>query len=212
MMLNLNEYTLPDLSLLDDDAGQTFMVWQPDKNYVVLGASNRPEEALHTEQVMQDGITVMKRPSGGQTVMLTPGNLVIAAVYPHSLRPKNLFNEINASIIEAIEAAGIAGLSLRGISDIALGYKKILGSAMYRTRNKLLYHAVLNVGEPAATFEKYLRHPGKEPDYREGRKHSDFVTSLREQGYTGSMESLIENIIRYLKPAQNPAASYPNSL
>ncbi|MEA4981081.1 MAG: hypothetical protein VB066_00050 [Paludibacter sp.] len=211
-MINLSEYCLPDLSLLDDDAIQTSIVWQPDKSYVVLGASNRPEDALYTERVMQDQLTVMKRPSGGQTVILTPGNLVIAAVFPHSLQPKNLFNEINASIIEAIEAAGIAGLSLRGISDIALGYKKILGSAMYRTRNKLLYHAVLNVGEPAATFEKYLRHPGKEPDYREGRKHSDFVTSLREQGYTGSMESLIEYIIRYLRPAQNQAASYPNSL
>lgn len=198
-MIKLSEYYLPDLSLLDDDAMQTSMVWQPDKSYVVLGASNRPEEVLHTEQVVRDGITVMKRPSGGQTVMLTQGNLVIAAVYPHSLQPKNLFNEINASIIEAIEAAGVVGLSLRGISDIAIGNKKILGSAMYRTRDKLLYHAVLNVGEPATTFEKYLRHPGKEPDYREGRKHSDFVTSLREQGYSGSMESLIENIIRYLR-------------
>ncbi|MEA4936633.1 MAG: hypothetical protein VB102_08330 [Paludibacter sp.] len=197
-MIKLSEYSLPDLSLLDDDAGQTSMVWQPDKNYVVLGASNRPEEALHTEQVMQDGIIVMKRPSGGQTVMLTPGNLVIAAVYPHSLQPKNLFNQINTSIIEAIKAAGLVGLSLRGISDIAIGDKKILGSAMYRTRDKLLYHAVLNVGEPAATFEKYLRHPGKEPNYREGRKHSDFVTSLREQGYTGSIESLSVQLIRSL--------------
>lgn len=198
-MISLSEYSLPDLSLLDDDAGQTTMVWQPDKSYVVLGASNRPEEALHTEQVMQDGIIVMKRPSGGQTVMLTPGNLVIAAVYPHSLQPKNLFNQINTSIIEAIEVTGLVGLSLRGISDIAIGDKKILGSAMYRTRDKLLYHAVLNVGEPAATFEKYLRHPGKEPDYREGRKHSDFVTSLREQGYTGSLESLSVQLIHSLR-------------
>lgn len=198
-MIKLSEYTLPDLSLLDDDAGQTSMVWQPDKSYVVLGASNRPEEALHTDQVLQDGITVMKRPSGGQTVVLTPGNLVIAAVYPHSLQPKNLFNQINTSIVEVIEAEGLMGLSLRGISDIAIGDKKILGSAMYRTRDKLLYHAVLNVGEPAATFEKYLRHPGKEPDYREGRKHSDFVTSLREQGYTGTIESLSVQLIRSLR-------------
>ena len=198
-MIKLSEYTLPDLSLLDDDAGQTSMVWQPDKSYVVLGASNRPEEALHTDQVLQDGITVMKRPSGGQTVVLTPGNLVIAAVYPHSLQPKNLFNQINTSIVEVIEAEGLMELSLRGISDIAIGDKKILGSAMYRTRDKLLYHAVLNVGEPAATFEKYLRHPGKEPDYREGRKHSDFVTSLREQGYTGTIDSLSVQLIRSLR-------------
>jgi len=189
-MIILSEYCLPDIALLDEDTTQTFLVWQPDKPYIVLGASNRPEDALYIEIILQDNITVMKRPSGGQTVMLTPGNLVIAAVFPHSRQPKNLFNSINSSIISAVEEAGIGGLSLRGISDIAIDGKKILGSAMYRNRDKLLYHAVLNISEPAATFEKYLRHPGKEPDYREGRKHADFVTSLREQGYVGTIEML----------------------
>lgn len=193
-MIKLSDYCLPDIALLDDDAAQTFMVWQPDKFYIVLGASNRPEEALYTENVMQDDITVMKRPSGGQTVMLTPGNLLIAAVFPHSLQPKNLFNTINSLIISAVKETGVGGLSLRGISDIAINGKKILGSAMYRNRDKLLYHAVLNVSEPATTFEKYLRHPGKEPDYREGRKHADFVTSMREQGYAGTVEMLVIKI------------------
>jgi lipoate-protein ligase A len=195
-MIILSEYCLPDISLLDVDATQTFMIWQPDKTYIVLGASNRPEEALYAEKVLQDGITVMKRPSGGQTVMLTPGNLVIAAVYPNSMQPGKLFNTINSLIISTIEEAGIGGLSLRGISDIAIGRKKILGSAMYRNREKLLYHAVLNVSEPASTFEKYLRHPGKEPDYREGRNHTEFVTSLSEQGYAGTVASLAVSMLR----------------
>jgi lipoate---protein ligase len=198
-MIILSDYCLPDVALLNDDATQTFLVWQPDKPYIVLGASNRPEDALYIENILQDDITVMKRPSGGQTVMLTPGNLVIAGVFPHSLQPKNLFNAINSLIISVLEETGVGTLSLRGISDIAIDGKKILGSAMYRNREKLLYHAVLNVSEPAATFEKYLRHPGKEPDYREGRTHADFVTSLWEQGYAGTAGSLTVSIIRYLR-------------
>jgi lipoate-protein ligase A len=32
-------------------------------------------------------------------------------------------------------------------------------------------------------MEKYLKHPTKEPDYRKGRSHKDFVSSLKESGY-----------------------------
>ena len=73
-----------------------------------------------------------------------------------------------------------------GISDITMAGKKILGSSIYRSKEALLYHAVLNLGEPASTFERYLKHPTKEPDYRQGRSHSEFVTSLKEIGYTKS--------------------------
>jgi lipoate-protein ligase A len=160
--------------------------------YIILGASNSAEESLFIENVRKDDITVMKRPSGGQTVILTPNNLIISAVFSDKrvLKPKEVFNMLNLMIISAIEEAGFKKLSLMGISDIAIGGKKILGSAIYRKKEKLLYHAVLNLGESAALFEKYLRHPGKEPDYRKGRKHADFVTSLREKGYSQSYDHL----------------------
>jgi len=58
----------------------------------------------------------------------------------------------------------------------------------------LLYHAVLNLGEPASTFERYLKHPSKEPDYRKGRSHSDFVTSLKEKGYANGAHHM-ENML-----------------
>jgi len=189
--LKTSDYTLPDIQLLGDDTKQ-FMVWRPDKRYIILGASNRAEEALFMDNVMQDAITVMKRPSGGQTVMLTPNNLIIAAVFSGQriMKPKEVFILLNKLIISSIEEAGITDLSQRGISDIAIAGKKILGSAIYRNKDKLLYHAVLNLGEPARTFERYLKHPSREPDYRNGRNHAEFVTSLRESGYSQSYDFL----------------------
>lgn len=144
------------------------------------------------DNVLQDAITVMKRPSGGQTVMLTPNNLIIAAVFSDKniMKPKEVFIMLNKLIISSIEEAGITDLSQRGISDIAIDGKKILGSAIYRNKDKLLYHAVLNLGEPASTFERYLKHPTREPDYRNGRNHAEFVTSLREKGYSQSYTHL----------------------
>jgi len=186
-MLNVTQYNLPDIDLLNRKTNQ-FLIWIPDKVYVVLGASNNPALALNIDNVMNDNIPVLKRPSGGQTVILTPNNIVIAAVFfdKRSLHPKDVFQDINKLIISTIEQVGINNLSQMGISDITMAGKKILGSSIYRSKEALLYHAVLNLGEPASTFERYLKHPTKEPDYRQGRSHSEFVTSLKEIGYTKS--------------------------
>jgi len=190
-MINTSEYNLPDIDLLKKKTNQ-FLIWIPDKVYIVLGASNNPMEALNMENVKKDNITVLKRPSGGQTVILTPNNIIIAVAFfdRKTMHPKEVFQQINKLIISTIEHTGIHDLSLMGISDIAISGKKILGSAIYRSKEALLYHAVLNLGEPSVTFERYLKHPSKEPDYRQGRSHTEFVTSLKEKGYTKSYHHL----------------------
>lgn len=194
-MVNAKDYYLPDIHLLSKSTNQ-YLTWIPDKTYIVLGASNNAEESLHMEHVIEDKVCILKRPSGGQTVILTPNNIMISAVFfnQEKLHPKDIFQHINKLIIAAIEKAGIRNLSAMGISDIAIGGKKILGSAIYRNKEALLYHAVLNLGEPASTIERYLKHPSKEPDYRKGRSHSDFVTSLKEKGYVNSAHHM-ENML-----------------
>ncbi|MDP4239441.1 MAG: hypothetical protein Q8904_08235 [Bacteroidota bacterium] len=194
-MYNSFDYNLPDFELLKKESNQ-YMIWIPDKVYIVLGASNNPNDSLILENVIQDNVTVLKRPSGGQTVVLTPDNIMISAVFVdrNKIHPHEVFQHINKLIISAIENMGIHNLSLMGISDIAILGRKILGSAIYRNKNTLLYHAVLNIGEPAATFERYLKHPVREPEYRHGRSHSDFVTSLKENGYTQSAHHM-ENML-----------------
>ena len=196
----MTDYNLPDILLLEDKT-KRFLTWIPDKTYIVLGASNKAEEALFLEKVKQDDITVLKRPSGGQTVMLTPNNLIISVVFfqPDNLQPKVVFNQINSLIIGSLERVGVKNLSMKGISDIAIDGKKILGSSIYRSKDALLYHAVLNFGEPASTFEKYLKYPSKEPDYREGRKHADFVTSLKEKGFSHTNSQLADFISNSLE-------------
>ena len=47
---------------------------------------------------------------------------------------------------------------------------------------------------PIWWIEKYLKHPSKEPDYRQGRKHSEFVTSLHESGFYINALDLLEEI------------------
>lgn len=180
-----SNYYLPDIQLFEKEE-DSVLVWIPDKMYIVLGASNNAYDALITDKVIQDKLEVLKRPSGGQTVILSPKNIIISAIISDEriIRPKEIFNYFNNAIIDLLHKEGLTGLHSKGISDIASGDKKIMGSAIYRNKHRMLYHAVLNYGESPLIFEKYLKHPTKEPDYRLGRAHSSFVTSLIELGYS----------------------------
>jgi lipoate-protein ligase A len=87
-------------------------------------------------------------------------------------------------IINALQALRVKHLRLAGISDIALDDRKIAGSSIYRNKDILLFHAILNLSGRGEIFERYLRFPPRQPDYRHGRAHGDFVTSLQAQGYS----------------------------
>lgn len=200
-MMKPLSYCLPDTLLLENSI-KNFMVWIPERSYIVLGASNNIQDALILENVLVDNIPVLKRPSGGQTVMLTPNNVIISIVFPDAgVQPKDVFSQVNKLIVSVLKNNGVDDLRLSGISDIAILEKKILGSSIYRSKHMLLYHAVLNVSEPAETFERYLKHPTKEPDYRKGRKHGEFVTSLKENGFQKTPDQLKQNLSDIFKTA-----------
>ncbi len=201
MIREARTYDLPDHVLIDPEAaGQDFMVWQPEETVIVLGQSNQAETAVHTELAGQDGVPIYKRHSGGQTVILTPRTLIISIrlISEKLDNPQVYFKRINHLIIEGLSNLGIENLNEKGISDIAIGEKKILGSSIYRKRNMVFYHAVLNVAETPEFIARYLKHPGREPDYRTGRKHEDFVTSIHLAGYPLTVKEVLDEITHLL--------------
>ncbi|MGC8864660.1 MAG: lipoyl protein ligase domain-containing protein [Bacteroidales bacterium] len=191
--MEVHEYMLPDKKLIETDVVPAAFLWQPDEVYVVLGRSNQPDDSVFLERLEEDGVVLLKRPSGGETVVLTPRMLVIACTWPldTSNSSTEIFRLSNQIVMKVLDDLGVEGLNQKGISDISLGDLKIAGSAMHRARDRWFYHAVLNVGEPTGTISWYLKHPRREPDYRKGRPHNLFVTSLWEAGYPLTMEELL---------------------
>jgi lipoate-protein ligase A len=195
MTLQLFPYDLPD-AVLFNDTEDGLLVWQPARYYIVLGQSNTIEGSLFITNVIKDGITVTKRPTGGEAVVLAPSMVVItlAKVFSEAITFKTFFSEVNDIIIESLKEAGIIGLGTKGISDITIGNRKILGSSMRCHGNRMVYHAVLNISEDPVLFKKYLRHPLREPDYRAKRSHNEFVTSLKDEGFNITAEEIISVI------------------
>ena len=184
MALTLSEYDLPDAFLFREDA-VGYLVWQPEETVIVLGQSNSIDSALYSDAVAMDGLRVTKRPSGGETVILTPSTIAftVAKRFPVMIPFKQYFKMVSSVVVAGLEELGVSRLGSKGISDITIGNRKILGSSMRKVNDKLVYHAVLNLGANPAIFGRYLRHPRREPDYRAGRSHSEFVTSMAGEGY-----------------------------
>ncbi|WP_372367256.1 biotin/lipoate A/B protein ligase family protein [Candidatus Uabimicrobium sp. HlEnr_7] len=204
------EYNLPDVDMLNnEEVVFRYLLWQPQDTLVILGRSNNNvEDVVFVEQAQKDGVDIYQRPTGGQSVVISPDMLCISITEPlDAVRAsKDYFFAYNQITISALKKLGIKDLGVKGISDIAIKQKKIAGTAMYRNRLRVFYHAVLNVAGDLDLFERYLKYPPKVPDYREGRSHKDFVTSLRIQGYQFSVDNIknaIENELFQYKKTKN---------
>ncbi len=159
--------------------------WIPEKPLVVLGYSQDPEVELRLDAVAADGIPVYKRRGGGGAVYLDAGCVCVAWRMPRreGWGIHDYFGAGNSAVARALAAFGVHAAS-RGISDLAVatpdGPRKILGSSLHLPREHALYLASILVSTPAERLDRYLRHPSREPDYRGGRKHGEFVVNLAE--------------------------------
>ena len=137
---------------------------------------------------LQGALALCRRLSGGGTVLHGPGNLnytifLSLNAYPQMYPLKHSYNVLLNILKDALQAQNIA-CTLAGLSDLALIEKdgtlrKISGNAQFRRRQILVFHGTLITRkEIISKMKKYLSHPPKEPGYRSGRKHKDFMGYL----------------------------------
>ena len=151
----------------------------------MFGAAGREQTDVYGDRARRDGIPLLRRRGGGGTVLLAPGQLVLAlvAAVDSPYRNREHLCGINAWVTDALTELGVSGVRPRGICDLAIDGRKILGASLFRRRTVLFYQSSLLVCCDLTLFGRYLRHPSREPDYRAQRAHAAFCTTLAEQGY-----------------------------
>jgi lipoate-protein ligase A len=183
-----------------------YRLYEPPVLCAVLGASGKPEQDLLLEHLEADGVPWMKRRGGGGTVILSPGQVVLALVtsVESPYRNREYAAEINSWIVDSLALLRVTGVTAEGISDLAIRGKKIVGTSLYRTRLVLFYQASLLVANDIAVFTRYLAMPTKVPMYRAGRSHEEFCTTIAREGYRGTVREVIgamESVVRTRLPA-----------
>jgi lipoate-protein ligase A len=151
---------------------------------VVIGRGGKQHLELDCAAIARDGVTLFRRPGGGCAVVLDPGNVILSLALP---LPgvggiTSAFAAISTWLAGNLARVGVPGVRQEGVSDLAIQidsqFRKIGGSCVYRTRGLLYYSTTLLVDPDLDLVERYLPHPPREPDYRAGRKHRDFMGRL----------------------------------
>jgi lipoate-protein ligase A len=114
-------------------------------------------------------------------VVLDPGNLIVSVALPLEGigRINSAFAAISDWLIDALAACDVPGVVQRGVSDLAIGERKIGGSCIHRTRGLVYYSTTLLIEPNLDLVDRYLIHPPREPNYRRGRSHRKFMGSLK---------------------------------
>jgi lipoate-protein ligase A len=153
---------------------------------VVRGPSCTLENEVHLSRCEADGVPVLSRRGGGGAVVLSPGMVVVVVVGKPGAADgiRDIFSRIHRATIRLLDPNGALGITEQGLSDLAMGGRKILGSSLYLPQKPRLYYyqSSMMVDPDLSLLTRYLTHPPKEPAYRHGRSHGDFCASLRAAG------------------------------
>lgn len=176
-----------DEALLDDceekQDREVLRFWQSPEPFVVLGLASRREREVDVPACEARGIPILRRCSGGGTVVQGPGCLsyaLILRIAGHGALER--IDTTNAFIMERhgrllAEATGLA-IRHYGATDLAVGRQKFSGNAQRRRRRFLLFHGTFLLDFPIPLMEGILPYPPKTPRYRNQRPHHAFLTNL----------------------------------
>jgi lipoate-protein ligase A len=187
------EHTKPDLAAnlaldeallveVEEGAEPVLRIWEAHDRAVVLGASGRMRDDIDVEACRADGVAIARRSSGGGTVVIGPGALNAAVVLPIDMAPGLGAVDVAQRFVLERFAAGLKGLNsaveVRGSGDLVLGLRKFAGSSQRRLRRHFLVHASILYQFPTDLIGRYLHLPRRQPGYRQGRSHEEFLTNL----------------------------------
>jgi lipoate---protein ligase len=191
--MKLLDYTLPTLAenLALDEAllvaaeegsgGEVLRLWEQPTYGVVVGSGGSVSIDVNVAACEADGVPVLRRASGGGTVLLGRGCLCFTLVLGYEHAPR--LNEIPASnqyILSRVTnaLAPVVPSLVEGTSDLAVGGVKFSGNAQQRKRTHFLHHGTLLCDFDLSLVPKYLLVPERQPDYRRSRAHADFIANL----------------------------------
>jgi lipoate-protein ligase A len=189
------------------DSSEVLRVWEWPAPAVVLGSGCRLADDVDEAACAADEVPILRRSSGGGTVLLDRGCLLYTLVLHYErdpalgdIRPSYRF--ILGRIGQAL-AAGTGAIEQAGISDLALAGRKLSGNAQQRKRSFLLHHGTLLYDFDLSQVPRYLREPPRQPEYRAGRAHLAFLRNLPLDGVE------VKQRLRSAWGADTPLCAWP---
>jgi lipoate-protein ligase A len=195
------------LARAEESGGEWLRLWEWPSHAVVLGAAGKIAEDVEESACRADRVPSLRRSSGGGTVLLGPGCLLFSLVLDYR-RAAELtqilpsYRYILGHIGRALKTLS-PDLEFTPPSDLARAGRKVSGNSQQRKRGHLLHHGTLLYDFDLGRIERYLHLPKRQPDYRAGRTHAEFLTNLNL-----SAEDLKKRLREWWR-AEEPARTWP---
>ena len=193
--MKLIDLTLPspaenlagDEALLDRaEAGgdEVLRFWESPQYFAVVGYANQVATEVNVAACEAASIPVLRRCSGGGTVLQGPGCLNYALVLQIiEDGPMGTIGSANWSVMErnrtALETLLQRPVEVKGHTDLVVDGLKFSGNSQRRRKHFLLFHGTFLLNCDLSLISRYLPMPSKQPDYRKARSHADFLTNLK---------------------------------
>ena len=154
--------------------------WEASRPVVVVGRNTPIADHVFLDACDRDGIRVVRRFTGGGSVVLGPGCLNYAIGVSLVSHPElaDVAASFRALLGRIVDAIGVTGLSIEGGSDLAVDGRKVSGNAQRRGRYALVHHGTLLYDFDATLAARYLKEPARQPGYRAARRHVAFIGNL----------------------------------
>jgi lipoate-protein ligase A len=157
--------------------------WEPPDYFVVLGHSGKIHSEIDLASCQANRIPILRRCSGGGTVLQGPGclnySLILRIDHRDSLRSIPQTNSfVLGALKQALEPLIGPGVEIQGHTDLAVGMRKFSGNAQYRKRRFVLFHGTFLLYFDISVIGEFLPVPPKQPAYRQNRTHENFLTNV----------------------------------
>ena len=138
---------------------------------------------MHEDACRNDGIPILKRCSGGGTVLQGPGCFNYGFVLPIN-NDSNLASITSTtsyvlSLVQKALSPHVSGTEQKGISDLVINNIKFSGNAQRRLKHAILFHGTILYDFNLNLVTKYLKEPPIQPEYRKKRSHQQFIQNIK---------------------------------
>ena len=166
-----------------DGSTEVLRLWEATTPFVVLGRSSKIAGEVNLDVAAAFDVPVLRRVSGGTSIVAAPGCMFYAVLIDLELRPQLRMLDAAHEYVMGRMSQALQKLqpqvSWTGTCDLVIGDRKVGGNSLRIGRHWMLYHGTLLLNMDLTWIERLLHHPPREPEYRGGRSHRDFVTNLQ---------------------------------
>lgn len=167
----------------EQDSAGCLRIWEVDQYTVIMGSSNQTAHNVDLAACRRDQIPVLRRCTGGGTVLLGPGCFIFSLFL--RISPEQHLAGIEATTRDILDRIrdtlntrfSAHYIDLQGISDLTIQGRKFSGNSQRWLTRTLLHHGTILYDFDLDRIPRYLTSPEREPEYRSHRNHLEFVTN-----------------------------------